>query len=136
MANAKRYTDEDIINAVVTSPTKQAAADKIGISRRQLFERLQEFPIQAAIRAYRLDLLQSRLKALEDAQVQAIATITAIMQNDEASNTDRLRAASLILDHGRAARQEITQADENAIGKLRSAEQSEMSRKNEHLFMF
>lgn len=134
MPNAKQYTDEQIALAICESKTQIEAANKLKMSRRQLYERLQNYEVQALIRAIRADNLKKRLAFLESAQESAIQTIINIMQSEESTNLEKLRAAALILESGRAARAEIAAADADAIGKLRNAEAAEHDRLHKFIF--
>ena len=134
MANNKQYSDEQIALAICESCTRIEAANKLKISRRQLYDRLQSFEVQALIRTIRSDQLQKRLAMLESAQESAIQTITGIMQSDESTNTEKLKAAALILESGRLARAETAAADADAIGKLRNAQAAENDRLHRFIF--
>ena len=76
MGNNRQFTDEQIALAICESCTRIEAANKLKISRRQLYDRLQSFEVQALIRTIRSDQLRKRLALLESAQESAIQTIT------------------------------------------------------------
>lgn len=135
MANKRRLlTDEEIALAICESRTRTEAAERLHMGTRQLYERLQSYEVQALIRAIRADQLQKRLAMLESAQESAIQTITAIMQDPESTNFEKLKAAGMILESGRLARAETAAADADAIGKLRNAEAAEADRLHKFIF--
>lgn len=131
-SNKKQIDDSDIIAAMLSSRTRQEAADKLHISARQLFERLKSYDLQASLSAHRADALRTRLQALEDAQQAAISVILDIMKSEDSTPTERLKAAALILDSGRAARAELAAADADAVGKQRGAERMDKEMDTQH----
>ena len=118
----KQVGDEEIAIAVCECRTRKEAAEKCGISARQLYEREQAYTVQALIRYYRGELLKVRLEALEDVQTLAAQTIRDIMQNPSNSAETRLKAASIALGEGRQARQELRTIEAGAIEAARNAE--------------
>lgn len=114
-------TNEEIAAALIESRSKREAAEKLNISAPTLYSRLQSFELQSVIAVMRSDMLRNRLDALDDAQTEAIDTIRKIMTDDDASNSDRLKAAMYVLESGRAAREELSKVDAAAVGKLRHA---------------
>lgn len=127
MAN-KELSSEEIAVAIIESKTKKEAAEKLKITVRTLYDKLQSFEVQSVISVLRAEQLKARLNALEDSQEKAIKTICAIMESPESSAGDRLKAAAIILETGRAARAEIAAAEANAIGRLRNASREEQNR--------
>lgn len=123
---------ETIAAALMESSTRKEAAQKLGVSDRTLYEWSKSFQVQAVLSALRADQLRGRMQILEDAQMQAIETITAMLKDDKASNADKIRAAQLILSAGSAARSEYFNTDTQAIGRLRNAQKldDERSRAN------
>ena len=121
MANKKQVSDAEIVAAMVTSRTRAEAAEKLKLDPRTLYERLKSYDVQASIAAHRADALRTQMQTLEDVQSNAVKMIYNVMVSDESTNAEKLKAAAMLLDYGRIARQEIAAADADAIGKQRGA---------------
>lgn len=125
-------SDEEIALALLESRTRREAAEKLDMPQRTLYERMQSFHVQSILAVMRADQLRNRLAALDAAQQKAIEVITAIMDDEKANTSDRLKAALTVLDAGRAARQELDAAESNAVGRLRNARECERRRDAEN----
>lgn len=138
MANKRRLEaePETIAAAIMESSTRKEAAERLGVPVRTLYDYMKSFEVQAVVSSLRADQLRERMQTLEDAQRQAIETITGILKSDEATNGDKLKAAALILNAGAAARSEYKLTEESAVGKLRSAAKLECERNNEIIIDF
>ena len=121
----KQIDDSEIALAICECKTKKEAAEKCGLSARQLYEREQAYTVQALIRYYRGEVLKTRLEALEDVQTLAAQTIRDIMQDTGNSAETRLKAACAALDAGRQARQELRTIESGAIEAARNAERQQ-----------
>lgn len=122
-------SDESIAAALLECRTRAEAAEKLGISPRTLYDRMQSYSLQSILSVLRADQLKTRLKALETAEQTAIDTVISIMTDESANTGDRLKACGMILEAGRAARQEIGDADSLAVTRLRNAEKLDNERK-------
>src|SRR5919202_1635532 len=89
---------EAVIAALLTEPTHAAAAAKAGVGEATLHRWLKEPTFQAAYRAARRDVLRGAVERLQAATGQAVDTLAGIAR-DGAKDSDRVRAAALILDH-------------------------------------
>lgn len=107
-------TDEAIALAIVECTTKKQAAEQLQMKPRALYDRLQRPKVRALIASLRADQTRSRLAAIEDAQQKAVSVLMGVLDDDAAPTEYKIRAAKIILDAGRAARQEITAADQAA----------------------
>lgn len=134
MANKRQISDEVILNALLTSRTKGEAAKQAGCDVRTIFERLKDFEFSAQLAALRADQLRANLEKAENAQCEAIDVVLSIMQSDESSAGDKLKAAQILLSFGTAARQAITAAESAAVGQLRNARHCEANRLGEIIF--
>ena len=121
MAKKSNLDSQQIALAVCESRTRAEAAERLKIAPRTLFDRLQDREVQAYITAFRADLVTSRLQALEDAQTEALQTVRSILQAEDTSASEKLKAAQLILETGRALRQDIAAADAQSAQLAREA---------------
>lgn len=130
MANRCRLEAEPerIAAAIMESSTRAEAAKRLGVSDRTLYEYCKRFDVAAILHALRADQLRGRIQMLEEAQTQAVQTITDMLRSDDASNSDKLKAAALILQAGAAARSEYIKMDSDAVGRLRYANKLEAER--------
>lgn len=126
--NKRQIEDEEIAAALIQSRTKAEAAEKLNISARQLYARLKSYTLQALIQSLRADALRSQMQTLAEAQTEAAAVVIEIMRSEEATTHDRLKAAALILDAGRAARKELAELDAAAADRLQTCEADESTR--------
>lgn len=117
----KQVTNEEIALAVAESRTKKEAAQRCGLSARQLYERLLDRETAALVESLRADQLRGRLQALDDAQGAAIRCIVDIMQDAENAPETRLKAAISLLECGRAARAETSTLEARAAQAARDA---------------
>lgn len=107
-------TDEQIITALLTQPTRQAAAEACGISVRTLYDRTREPAFIALYAQTRTDLLRHILADLQSYTGQAVQTIAAIMNDPEQKAGTRLAAAQAILDHAAKYTKALQSAEDNA----------------------
>lgn len=119
--NRSSLDAQQIALAVVESRTKTEAAERLRITPRTLFDKLKSREVQALIASFRADSLQSRLAALEDAQTDALQTVRNILKSDETSAGEKLKAAQIILNTGRAARLDLEEAERAISEQLRAA---------------
>lgn len=124
----KQKTDEEIAAALLECSTKSEAAERLGIDRKTLYNRMQSHEVQAILSAMRADRLRSRLAALDAMHQKAIDTICGVLDSDTASNTDRLKAASMALNAERAARAELNAAECLTVERLRCAAADEWAK--------
>ena len=93
-----QVADEQIITALLTQPTRQAAAEACGISVRTLYDRTRQPAFIALYAQSRTDLLRQTLADLRKHQGAAVQTIAEIMSDTEQKASTRLQAAQMILD--------------------------------------
>ena len=117
MAN-KKIDDTEIAAAVLTAPTRTAAAEQLGISTRSLFDHMRRRSVQALLSDLRAERLRQQMQRLDDAQAAAVDTLRTIMQDADVAAGDRIRAARAVLEIGAAARAECAAADQAAQSKI------------------
>lgn len=131
MAKTKQLDAETVAAAVFESRTKKEAAERLAISSRCLYDYLQNYEVQSILTALRADKARAWWDALDDLTACALDTLRETLESDESSRAEKLRAASIILDAGRIARQDAAAADMDAVGRLRYARQQEYERQEE-----
>lgn len=91
---------EATIAALLGEPTHAAAAAKAGVSEATIARWLKDAGFQAAYRQARRDVLRGAVERLQTATGQAVEALIRIVSTAE-KDSDRVRAAALILDHAR-----------------------------------
>ena len=94
----KAGTQERAIAALLSEPTRAAAAGKAGVSEATLGRWLNDEEFRTAYRQARREVLRGAVERLQAATGQAVDTLAGIAR-DGAKDGDRVRAAALILDH-------------------------------------
>lgn len=128
MPNKKQLAPEAVAAAVYEARTKKAAAEALHVSERCLYDYLKSYEVQSILTAMRADAIRTRCAALDDLTALALDTLREVMSDRESSRAERLRAASIVLDAGRAARSEAAAADDTAAKRLRTASKKEAER--------
>ena len=94
---------EQAIAVLLTHPTRQAAATAVGVAAKTLARWQQEPAFAAAYREARRDVLHQATQRAAAACMQAVETLTAVLTEENASASSRLRAAKMILDYAQRA---------------------------------
>ena len=96
------FTDNDLINLVVTFPNASIAdyAMRLGVHPQNILKRLSAMPFKAALAESRADGLYDAASAAEANAVRAVNTIAHIMDNPHAQDKDRIAAAKAMIDVG------------------------------------
>ena len=98
MPKAPVFTDSQILEALVTQNTVQAAADSLKCSKRTIYSRLQNPDFRACLTAYRAERIRNAAAALDAATIEAVEALTEILHNPDASPAERIKAAGIILE--------------------------------------
>ena len=106
--------DEQIITALLTQPTRQAAAKACGISVRALYDRTRQPAFIALYAQTRTDLLRQTLAELQGHTGEAVRTIAEIMNDPEQKAATRLQAAQMILDNCHKYTRQLHNAEDSA----------------------
>jgi hypothetical protein len=102
---------EDVVEAILTSPTREAAAKKLGISRSTLYRLLKDDEgLREALRVARSDSLQEGTSTLQMASYEAASALRSLALNTEVNDHVRLGACRAILEYAYRAQEldEIT----------------------------
>lgn len=91
---------EKALRALLTAPTKKAAAEAAGISERTLREYIQQEDFQAAYNAAMSDLVDDATQKAKAALAPALAVLDCIANDPEAADTSRIAASRGVLEYG------------------------------------
>ena len=116
--------NEVVISALLTEPTVQKAAEKCGLSQRQIYERMKQMSFKQEYRQAKRSILESVLNTLQSGLTAATETVIQIMQDGENSPQIRLNACNLIFNQC----QKLTET----VDILDRIETLEMQVDNEH----
>jgi hypothetical protein len=94
----KPRLQERVIAALLSEPTQAAAATAAGVSEATLSRWLQDPAFRAAYDQARRDVLQTAVDRLQAATGDAVETLVTVAKTG-AKDSDRVKAAALILDH-------------------------------------
>lgn len=114
MAREKKATDEQIIAALLSTGTIQAAAAAVGLSPRTVYTRMQAGDFQALYKAAKADLIRAAVFNINNQVQAAINTVTEIMQDESNNPAIRLQAAQTILSNAGKFAQRL-QTDETSV---------------------
>ena len=114
MAREKKATDEQIIAALLSTGTIQAAAAAVGLSPRTVYTRMQAGDFQALYKAAKADLIRAAVFNINNQVQAAINTVIEIMQDENNNPAIRLQAAQTILNNAGKFAQRL-QTDETSV---------------------
>ena len=121
MAKTKQLDAATVAAAVIESRTKKEAAERLAISDRCLYDYMKTHEVRALLSSFRADKMRNTFAALDDLTVSALDTLRAILDSDESTNAEKMRAASIVLDAGRIARRDLEELDSIAFSNMRNA---------------
>lgn len=96
----KSVPDEDILAAIICSPSLEAAADACGISRHTVYRRMQEPQFKAALEKHKAQVLEQACATLQARMQAAAETLADVMLDKKASKMVRVMAAKTLLEFG------------------------------------
>lgn len=106
MAGSTRATrDAQLLAALVTGLTVEAAAKKAGMSERTVYRRLQDAAFKREIEEARGELVTRTMAALCTAGLSAVATLVQLLSSP--LQTVRLGAARAIIELGTKLREHV-----------------------------
>jgi len=86
------------ISALLTCPTLLAAAQQCGLAAVTLYRWLKDAAFQAGYREARRQVVQQAITQIQYATGEAVATLRAVMQDQEAPASAKVSAAKAILE--------------------------------------
>ena len=88
------------MEALISAPSIEAAAQACGLSRSTLERYMQDNEFRAEYERRRGDSLNAACTALQEAMSEAVSVLTAIMKEDATSPAARIQAARSVLEYG------------------------------------
>lgn len=98
MARKVTLDDDRVIDALLSEPTVTAAAQKLGCSRNTIYRRLGDPLFSLTFSEARDALHAERVLQMTRAAVEAVDCLVAVLHDDEAPVSVKLKAAALLLD--------------------------------------
>ena len=94
-----KYSDEEIIQALIEAGTARKAAQIIGCNKLTVQNRMKKPDFHRAFTAAKADLLRETSASLARGCTQAAEILLQIAQNEEINAQTRVNAASAVLQH-------------------------------------
>lgn len=92
-------SDEAIIAALMSAPTFRAAAESLGTTERNIYERMHRAQFKQLYRTAKDEILRTAAQRLNSEMCAAIDTISEIMKEEIHGAKVRLKAAQMLLDY-------------------------------------
>lgn len=94
-----KLSDEQIVAALISSPTNAEAADRLGISESQLYKRMKGEQFQRELRIAQEGVLKEAVQKLQIGMTEAIAVLREIMNDAKTNDQIRVNAAATLLQN-------------------------------------
>lgn len=91
-----RITDEQIVSALLGTESNRKAAQRLGMTERSLYRRLQSEELQRKLRDSQNDLVNEAVAEMKKNLSAATDVIVSVMKNKNAAPQTRLYAADLL----------------------------------------
>jgi hypothetical protein len=89
---------EKAIAALLTEPTIQLAAEKIGIGETTLYRWMKDEAFNKSFKETRKNALSQTISRLQQTSTDAVNTLKSVMTNEEATASSRVTAARTVLE--------------------------------------
>ena len=99
MKKATALSNDEIVATLLTSSSISEVADKLGVSTRTLYSRMNDNGFKGLYKAARNDLLRSTVSDMRQALSDSVATIRDVLNDKNVSAGVRLQAAGMVLKH-------------------------------------
>lgn len=109
--NETAVSDEQIIAALISNNSIQAAAEACGISPRAIYDRMGYRDFKAIYSAARADIIRGAVLSMNSRLTEAIETIFNIMNDTGNPPATRLAAARVMLDNAAKFMDRLAVAD-------------------------
>lgn len=93
-----KTTDNQLISALLSSPTIKSASDMVGLSEQAVYSRLRKPDFRAKLQNARDTQFQVISSKLEDANFKALDTLLKILDDETVSAGVKVRASQTLLD--------------------------------------
>ena len=118
--------DEVVISALLSEPTISKAAEKCGLSQRQIYERMKQKNFKEEYHQAKRSILESATNALQACLTAATETTIQIMQDAENSPQIRLNAAGMIFNQCQKMTEVVDILDRiESLEEMQGVEQNE-----------
>jgi hypothetical protein len=88
---------EQAISALMTSPTIEAAADQVEVDKSTLYRWLDRDDFQRDYKRARREALTRSIARLQKASTEAVETLQEVMNDTDAKDSTRVRAAEKVM---------------------------------------
>lgn len=109
--NETAVSDEQIIAALISNNSIQAAAEACGISARAIYDRMGYRDFKAMYSAARADIVRGAVMSMNSRLTEATETIFSIMNDTGNPPATRLAAARVMLDNAAKFMDRLSLAD-------------------------
>lgn len=109
--NETAVSDEQIVAALISNSSIQAAAQACGISTRAIYDRMGYRNFKAVYAAAKADLIREAVLTMNGRLNEAVATIYSIMNDKGNPPATRLAAARVMLDNAAKFMDRLTYGD-------------------------
>ena len=99
MSKNSNISDEQILSALVTCKTQEQAAEQLGFSTRQLYDRIRNNEFKALYNAYKTEILRRTVNNITILQNRAISVYNEILSDPNADINVKLKAADSVMKH-------------------------------------
>lgn len=99
MKKITAVSNEEIIAALIVSRTTAEAAEKVGISRRTLYERMTDNDFREEYAEAKNDILRQAVLQFNSMITEAIDTLADIMEDKSVNAAVRLQAAQFLINN-------------------------------------
>ena len=111
----KHITDEELLNAIMSTGTQKEASELLGISEQTVCNRIQKESFKTLLFTYRRDLFDVTSNRIVSSSKKALETLVALLDSD--SEMVRYNTATKILSLGQqyVASQDILKRIDNVV---------------------
>lgn len=133
MGGVKVVSNEEIIAALIVSRTTAEAAEKVGISRQTLFNRMTDNDFREEYAEAKNDILRQVVLQFNSMITEAIDTLADIMEDKSVNAAVRLQAAQFLINNACkfADRLDAGEGRRQGIHSCNEAEKREQTERKE-----
>lgn len=110
----KAVSDEQIISAMLSLGTVQAAAESLQITPRTIYDRRRNADFQAAYMDAKNEIIRKAVYEINRRLSEAVDTVTAIMSDQNVNAATRLQAAQTILNNAQKFSERLSRDELNS----------------------
>lgn len=117
---AKAVSDEQIIAALLSNGTQQAAAAAVGVDARTIYNRMNTGEFKALYKSAKADIIRLAVFNLNAQLTAAVQTVVDVMQNEENNPAVRLQAAQTILNNASKFAERLQSEETSVTNQIES----------------